>query len=110
MDWDIRQTAGRPPYRISREAIAAVLSLAEPADTGQPCIELPTAALPMILSGLTAHDPSSASIIPTIIALAAAQIIGEQKRLGPQLAVGDTQAHASLLQTMKRGSGDSGSG
>lgn len=102
MDWDVRQTANRPPYRISHEAIEAVLSLGEPDSTGQLCVELPIAALPMILSGLAAHEPNSDSIVPTVIFLAAIQISGEHGRLAPQFAAGDPHAHASLRQTMRR--------
>ena len=101
MDWNIRQTANRPPYRISREAIEAVLGLGESGDKTHLRIELPTAALPMILSGLTSHEPNSASIVPTMIFLAAVQISGEHRRLAPQLAAGETQAHTSLQQTMR---------
>jgi hypothetical protein len=102
MDWDIRQTAKRPPYRISRASIEAALSLSKRDGTGQLCIELPIAALPMVLSGLAVHEPNSASIVPTVISLAAIQITGEYRRLAPQFAVGDPQAHASLQQTMRR--------
>ena len=101
MDWDIRQTANRPPYRISHKAIAAVLRSGDRDNTGQSSIELPTAALPMILSGLATHEPGSASTVPTIIFLAAFQISGEYGRLAPQLAAGAPQARASLLQTMR---------
>jgi hypothetical protein len=55
----------------------------------------------MILSGLASHEPSSTSIVPTLIFLAAIQISGEHGRLAPQFAVGDPQAHASLRQTMR---------
>jgi hypothetical protein len=101
MDWDIRQTASRPPYRISRQAIETVLRQTEPDTTGHVRIELPLAALPLIFSGLTAHDPTSNSIVPTMIFLAAAQICGEHRRLAPQFASGDLRAHASLRQTMR---------
>jgi hypothetical protein len=101
VDWDIRQTVDRPPYRISREAIAAVLRSGERDSTGQLSIELPTAALPMILSGLVSHEPGSAFTVPTIISLAAIQISGEYGRLAPHLVAGAPHAHASLLQTMR---------
>lgn len=102
MDWDIRQSANRPPYRISQEAIASVLRSGETDRSGQLSIELPTAALPMILSGLTFHEPGSAATVPTIISLAAIQISGEHRRLAPELAAGSRHARASLLQTMRR--------
>jgi hypothetical protein len=104
MNWEILQTADRPPYRISHEAVTTVLGIREGSNGGQHVteLELPVSALPMILSGLIAHDPSSSSIVPAIIALAAANIIGERKRLASSLAFGDTYARASFLQTLKR--------
>jgi hypothetical protein len=102
LNWDIRQSVDRPPYRISAEAIDAVLALRDTSNTGESVIEFPISGLPMILSGLLAHDPRSASIAPSLIALAAVNIIGERERLSAMLAVGDAAARASLLRTIKR--------
>jgi hypothetical protein len=102
LNWDIRQPVDRPPYHISAEAIDAVLALRDTSSTGESVIEFPISGLPMILSGLLAHDPDSASITPSLIALAAVNIIGERERLTAMLAAGDPAARASLLQTIKR--------
>ena len=102
LNWDIRQPVDRPAYRISAEAIDAVLALRDIRSIGESVIEFPISGLPMILSGLLAHDPGSASITPSLIALAAVNIIGERERLTPMLAVGDAAARASLLRTIKR--------
>jgi hypothetical protein len=102
LNWDIRQPVDRPPYRISAEAIDAVLALRDTSSIGESVLEFPISGLPMILSGLLAHDPGSASIIPCLIALAAVNIIGERERLTAKLAVGDAAARTSLLRTIKR--------
>jgi hypothetical protein len=102
VNWDIRQPGDRPPYRISAEAIDAVLALRDTSSIGESVIEFPISGLPMILSGLLAHDPDSASITPSLIALAAVNILGERERLTAMLAVGDTAARASLLRTIRR--------
>jgi hypothetical protein len=102
LNWDIRQPGDRPAYRISTEAIDAVLALRDTSSTGESVIEFPISGLPMILSGLLAHDPGSASITPSLIALAAVNIIGERERLTAMLAADDAAARASLLRTINR--------
>jgi hypothetical protein len=76
--------------------------LRDTSSIGKSVIEFPISGLPMILSGLLAHDPGSALITPSLIALAAVNIIGERERLTAMLAVGDTAARASLLRTIRR--------
>lgn len=56
----------------------------------------------MILSGLLALDPGSASITPSLITLAAVNILGEREKRTAMLAAGDTAARASLLRTISR--------
>jgi len=102
LNWDIRQSAGRPPYRISAEAIDAVLALRDTTSNREPVIEFPISGLPMILSGLLAHDPDSPTITPCLIALAAVNIIGERQRLAGLLGAGNAPARASLLRTIGR--------
>lgn len=100
--WEIRQTRDRPPLRISTEAIQAALTCSEAGGAGHRVIEMPTAGLPLIFSGLLNHDPASPFIIPSLIALAASGIVGERGRLAPRLAASDEQAFAELSRTMER--------
>ena len=102
LNWDIRQPEDRPAYRVSTESIDAVLALRDTSSTRKPVIEFPISGLPMILSGLLALDPGSASITPNLIWLAAVNIIGERERLTAMLAAGDAAARSSLLRTITR--------
>lgn len=96
--WEIKQSPRRPVLRIDAPAVAAVTAYAH-TELGRPVVELPISSLPLVMNGLLNHDRGAAASAP-IIALAAANILGEFERLGPLLSRDEPEATRRQMEVM----------
>ncbi|GAA1225569.1 hypothetical protein GCM10009665_15020 [Kitasatospora nipponensis] len=99
--WEVHQGSRRPAFCVDRSAIDAVLSLAEVDDQDRKTLTFPPAGLPMIASGLANAGAPLDSAVSALLALAAAQVVGERDRLARRLTKNDREAGLDLLRTLQ---------
>ena len=96
--WEVRQEADRPVLCVDQRGMQEALQLAEPLwASADP---LPFAELPLVANAAINSAASAETVTSMVLALAAAHVVGERKRLAGQLSHGDRAAKDELLDTV----------